>query len=516
VRAALLFALLGCAAEPGPELAAAAAPFQQALRPDNPSSNDLFRFEPGDSVESFDGDMFRVHFTRAGTNAVPGADANTNGVPDFVEQVAATYDEVLAYFTNTLGFLAPLSDELIGDNGGDTRFDVYLVDFALQADGAFRIDGCLGGEPERCVGYMVQENDFAGYGYPSATVAIRTLASHELFHAVQAAYDAGQSTVVSEGTAVWASESYAPELADFEGFVDGYLDLPDRSLDTPLPGPVDPYSYGAALFFQFLAERHAPIIVRELWERCVDGAFGLDDPEWFEVLNPLLATYDSTFAEEFVEHARWNLYTGARADAGESYARGSGYPSVAMETVTLPYQSAALRLFYASTQYVVGAVSGRTRVSAELVGDDLAGVRLLLATRDADGYYDVVEAAPGTDLAVGAATQVVAAVINTNQSGASKRPALCLGSPDEVRACVAALRPAAPAPSGEPDDGCTAAAAQPLLALLFLLRRRRARGASRLGAAAQSSSSAAAGGAGASGSGMPSACRTARGGSTIP
>src|SRR6185503_18073808 len=100
-----------------------------------------------DVVESVvsPGGRFRIHFTRAGTHAVPLADADTNGTPDYV---ALQYDMVLARYT-TLGFRAPRSDMAIADNGGDDLFDVYLLDFTAAtgggADGSFRREQCIAG-----------------------------------------------------------------------------------------------------------------------------------------------------------------------------------------------------------------------------------------------------------------------------------------------------------------------------------------------------------------------------------
>src|SRR5690606_23918477 len=106
-------------------------------------TTELFRFDPADVVESHPspGGSFRVHYTRSGAHAVPPLDeAGELGVPDHVELVAAIYDEVLEAYVGRLGFRAPLSDESLADNGGDGRFDVYLLDFGSSADGAFRTD----------------------------------------------------------------------------------------------------------------------------------------------------------------------------------------------------------------------------------------------------------------------------------------------------------------------------------------------------------------------------------------
>src|SRR6185436_10226015 len=104
------------------------------------------------------------------------------------------------------------------------------------------------------------------------------------FHAIQAAYKSGQGSIVDEGTAVWATEKFDPSLTDFENFIKGYLSRPDRSLDKPLPDPVDPFSYGSAIFFQFLDERFGDQAIKNLWEETArTGA-------WFTSIDSMLAS----------------------------------------------------------------------------------------------------------------------------------------------------------------------------------------------------------------------------------
>ena len=476
------------------------------VRPDTPGNNLQFAFDSGDLVETFgsaDG-HFLVHYTRTGPNGVPALDADVSGVPDFVEEVAAVYVEVLAHYQGTLGFRAPLDDSAIGDNGGDERFDVYLVDFAGVGDGNYRDDACLPQNSEQCAGYMVEENDFSGYGYPSTLYANRILGSHEFFHAVQSAYDNGQGSVLAEGTAVWATESYRPALDDFEWFLDGYLDNPDRPLDTPLPGPVDPFSYGSAIFFQFLEEHYGPGTVRALWEACENGAGGVADPQWLEVLGPTLATQaSSSFAEAMVEFARWNLYTGVFGDPAASYQNGGSYPRVRIDDVPTPHQDDALRVYHASSQYYAALPGGRAQMTAALVApasDPGAtdGVALLLATErggNITSVVDVADVGAGEELVdTAVAERLVVVAVNTATGGDSKRPGLCIGSPEEVADCRAALSgaggsggaPAAPV-TDESEGGCgcrmdgdraptapASLAALGVLALAAVRRRRRA------------------------------------------
>lgn len=437
----------------------------QALRPDTPGNNELFRFEPGDIVETYGspGGHFLVHYTKMGKNSVPIDDTDNSGVPDFVENVGQVYDNVYTRYHGELGFRIPPSDESIPiDNGGDGRFDVYLVDFAGLGDGNFQVDDCLANSPEICIGYMVQENDYAGYNYPSADYANRILGSHEYFHAIQAAYDHDQGSIFAEGSAVWATEKFDASLKDFEYFADGYLSSPDRSLNLPLPGPVDPFSYGAGIYFQFLDERYGESMVRALWERSENGANGVDNPNWYQELDALFADQAQTsFAESFVEFATWNLFTGQYADPARGYKNGSAYPLAGVDIVSAPYMDDALRVFYASSQYYKIAVAGRSSFTAAVVppkdapGEKDGLVMLLVAARknQLDPVLQISDVGAGKEtINTEGADNAFVIVINTLQSGNSRRPGLCIGTPEEVEACKNTLVPPDPPPVMNPPD----------------------------------------------------------------
>lgn len=441
----LPLSLVACGAEGPPPAPLEGPSFETLERPDTPGNNLQFNFEPGDVVEAFPSPSgkFLIHFTRNGTNAVPAADADVSGTPDFVEQVADVYDEVITHYEG-MGFRAPKSDEAIADNGGDGKFDVYLVDFAGIGDGTFRVDECDVAKPDVCTGYMVQENDYAGYGYPSTLVANRILGSHELFHGIQAAYDHGQGSVFAEGTAVWATESFDPSLKDFEYFLDGYLDNADRSLDVPLPGPVDPFSYGSAIFFRFLEERYGDGTVRTLMEHTEDGSFGKANPVWIEEIDPVLQGIAKTsFADAFVEFATWNLFTGAHADPARGYASGAGYPPLKMRPAVAPYTE-LMRVFYASAQYFRTDPLGRKEMTTAIVApegsesqlDGLAVLQLVEVNGQWGPVLRLFQPSDGTQaIDTTNASAYVAIVVNTAISGNSKRPTLCIGSPEEVAAC---------------------------------------------------------------------------------
>jgi hypothetical protein len=105
----------------------------------------------------------------------------------------------------------------------------------------------------------------------------------------------------------------------------------------------------------------------------------------------------------------------------------------------------------------------------------------VLRLKDTLAGAEVIDAA-GVD-------SVIVVVINTLQEGDSKRPSLCIGTPEEVDACRTALLPedmnppGPPPPTPEDDGGCSCdirarSTSTPLalvpLAAILLARRRRA------------------------------------------
>ena len=458
-------------------LAEAAARGARA-RPDDPGPGELFTFDAGDTVEVFDTARFRLHFTRDGDHSVPAADTDTSGVPDHVEALGAIYEAVLDRYL-ALGFLAPLGDNGTDASNDDARFDVYLVDFGLSADGAFTVAGCSG---STCFGYMVQENDFAGYGYPSASYGNRLLASHELFHAVQAAYDHEQGQVIGEGTAVWASEQFDDALDDYEGYAGYFLEETNLALDATGGAVVSGRTYGSVIFWQFLTERYGDDTVQRLWAACVDGAGGAADPYWLDAIEGVVGV---SFAELFTEFARWTVYTGDRADPSVSFAAGSQLDDVVTTAIELPFTEDSFLVFDAGFQALRADVDGRAHLDAAAVGET-ADVRLQLFAVGNDGVLEarIVEGARG-GIDVGNADEIWVQVVNTSRAGGAARPGLCVGDTAEVDACLAELGDEPPPDDVEPTPpsglGCASAGpSAPLaLALLVMARWRCRRGVTR-------------------------------------
>ncbi len=306
-------------------LLAPAAPALECLTPSMPPPPDrptegtgLYAFDPSDVVvflESTSGGV-RIHYSVSGPNVTILDDADADGVPDFPELVGDAVEGAFQAF-QAFGFRPPVSEtEMgLGDLGGSPAFDIYLVDFAGVGDGMFSTDACTT-EPSHCSGYIVMENDFEGYGYPDLETAVTTLASHELFHAVQMAYESGSPVWYTEGTAVWAERLFDLYNEDFLRFADAYLEDTGRSLDQPPSGPVPTFAYATCLWWWFLTLKYGVGVNAAIQEGLEwDGA-----PK--DTLTEMVLAIEAQgggLAEDWSTFASWNLATRGRAGAMESY-----------------------------------------------------------------------------------------------------------------------------------------------------------------------------------------------------
>lgn len=470
-------------AEPGARPTSA----RSALRPDD---NDPRvappAFDEGDVVEThgLTGGRFLVHFTRAGRHAVPLNDANHDGVPDAVELVLATYEEIHRTFVDDWGYRPPLPDDHVpGDHGGDARFDIYLLDFAGRSDGAYRRE-CLSTNATTCPGYVLQENDYAGYRYATLAEAVRTLASHEYFHAVQAAYDVRHGSIVGEGTAVLATERFDASLDDFERLTHGYLSTPERTLDQEATGPVDGFAYGVALFFECISAGQASDPVRRLFEQ--DEA----SSDWLRVLDEQLASDGISLSDELLRCLQANLFTGRRATLVEGHRRAAALPEAPVEMGDGALVVEKSRVFPRSCRYfeVTGLSGDATACWTPAAGAPTDGaraltVRLLIAREGQPREIVAIPDGTPTPIHLGDGTRTFVLAAHLADDIASVPIALTVAPAGTPTPCDPTPDGGTTTPDAGPDDvgelppptGCdcaTSPAGVVPVALAPLLRRR--------------------------------------------
>lgn len=263
------------------------------------------------TVASYATSRVRVHYATSGAHAPSQATTRGDGVPDAVAFAADTGEQTLAKYA-AMGFRAPPSDASCASNGGDDRLDIYLLSFA-GADGTTVPDNCAG---RVCGSFVLSESTFAGRGYASAQEGFQTVVTHELFHAVQNAYDQELDRFWAEGSAQWAMKQVHAELQDLERQLPAFFAEPARSLDTQPSGVTAGYLYGSAVWPLFLSTKYGEDTIRAIYDAEADGTTAI------AAAAKVLETKRSSLAEAFPLFWAWNVAT-------KGYAGGGGYPDAA-------------------------------------------------------------------------------------------------------------------------------------------------------------------------------------------
>lgn len=199
-----------------------------------------------------------VHYVVLGIDAPPLNDDDADGVPDYVERVAAAADVAIACFARR-GFVPIRPDE----GGPDGRPDIYVSRFAPGYLGvAFPAARAQGGA------FVVVSNALdpsAGRSFASVYGTV----AHELFHLVQFSYFPGTVDPplpgwVLEGTAAAMEHRAYPELEDGVSALQlrRWLEAPARSLTTQ--------TYGSQLLWRYL-DRRAPRLLPAYLSRLAAG-----------------------------------------------------------------------------------------------------------------------------------------------------------------------------------------------------------------------------------------------------
>ena len=202
---------------------------------------------------------FCVHYVGSGADAPDPADTNANGVPDYVEQVAAVAEHVYTVENGSLGWRPPTPD---GARGGDARVDIYLVDLRGGLFGYTATD--LGQKGRSQFGYLVVDDDYSAADFPG-TVALADLQvtlAHEYNHVLQFGYDIGQDLWFYEASATWIEDYVYPDLNDYLRYIGRW------AVRSKVPITKENIKiYGTAVLNHWLAARYSPAVVRTAWER---------------------------------------------------------------------------------------------------------------------------------------------------------------------------------------------------------------------------------------------------------
>jgi Family of unknown function (DUF6055) len=211
---------------------------------------------------------FCVHWVAEGIDAPSLADADGDGVPDYVTRVEEVAEEVHSVENEELGWREPKSDGRKG--GGRGKTDIYLDQIGGALFGYAAPDRSQGTKahrlPRHLHGYLVLDNDYDPREFPGTTPEndLEVTLAHEYSHILQFGYDAYQDAWFAESSAVWMEDEVYDDINDYRRYVRRWVKL----FETPLTAN-SIKEYGSAVWNDWLAHHYGREIVRRAWARAV-------------------------------------------------------------------------------------------------------------------------------------------------------------------------------------------------------------------------------------------------------
>lgn len=264
------------------------------------------------------GGQFKLHYNVTGPNAVPTADDNINGVPDYIEKVADYCDSSWRTIVQYLGYMQPPSDGVVG---GDSRYDIYFEEMQYYG---YTSSESSGPNPwNDAVSWISLHRNF--YNFPpnydpegNQWGAAKVTVAHEYFHAVQFAYDVYEALWWMEASSTWMEDIVFDVVNDNYNYLGSFFTSPQTALTD------DSYhAYSSFIWNKFLEERLDTVIVRKIWGGCIYGTV------YNATNDSLQSNYGYTFDSALAEFTSWNYVTAYRDD-GLHYEEGIYYDAMAL------------------------------------------------------------------------------------------------------------------------------------------------------------------------------------------
>ena len=293
---------------------------------------------------------FRIHYATSGTDAPPLTDANANGVPDWVETVAATFEKVysieVAGDVNAMGYQAPPT--------GGNPYDVYLQNLGggtLKTLGETFSDAAI--TATSYSSYIILDNDFSSAEFGSTYTSLQLLqvtAAHEFHHAIQYGYNFFFEDWYAEATSTWMEDEVFDSVNQLYDYLPAYFQNTKFRIDTP-PDINTGGGYGRWIFNRHLAELHGTGIVKSIWQRLATlSPVNSADIPMLPVIDASLQAAGSSLSADFSSYVKklyqadWSSHTGeiSKIHPVVQIADYSTYPVNASST---PAPSATLQQY---------------------------------------------------------------------------------------------------------------------------------------------------------------------------
>jgi hypothetical protein len=218
-----------------------------------------------DGQQSIETEHFQIFYMIAGESKVPSKDSDSNGIPDYAQNVGTYLETSWDTLVEKNGFKAPpaLNRKIIChlkkiNHNGLTHAKTNVIAWMeFHSDIAAFTKSNLGAIAAAKV-TIDPEGLEAGL--------LKACCAHEFFHCIQAAYDWDEENWWCEATAEWAGNAVFPESKFYTNNVVERFANPHVSLFSKEGW----YEYAASIWAMFLSENYGGVEpIRAIWEASV-------------------------------------------------------------------------------------------------------------------------------------------------------------------------------------------------------------------------------------------------------
>lgn len=217
----------------------------------------------GNLKNTFETQHFVLHYTTQGNDGVPSQDNDHNGIPDYIDVAAQSWENVWSREVDQLNYPSP-------EGTPQEKFHAYYRDIPYYGYTVPTNVELLSTSPVplgTASAYIVLENDFHGFPPNDEDVtgletirsgALKVTQAHEFMHACQFNINVYQSGWLMESHATWAEDAVYDNINDWHWYINTFLSTPDYPI-------FNRYVYGSAFFMNYLSETYGEDVTRQIW-----------------------------------------------------------------------------------------------------------------------------------------------------------------------------------------------------------------------------------------------------------
>ena len=245
---------------------------------------------------------FYIHYNLEGPDSPSQLDEDSNGIPDYVDEVGIASDFVENILVNTLNFLPIIHDD-------DQKYDIYIKDMGQGYYGVNYLDidslGNNTGSTYIFIDNEYEENEY----YTTGIEAMKITVAHEYFHAIQRSYRTqfnSETLYLYEMSSTWIEDVIYPDIDDYidSGWLFSFYNNPEQNIS-------ETDGYSIALYAHYLTSviegenNLESSIIKEIWQQ-----FSIVNDAHYSINTILTNNYSTTFMNTWLDFCTRNLYNG--------------------------------------------------------------------------------------------------------------------------------------------------------------------------------------------------------------